>query len=123
MKPRLLFSLLLSLGLPAFAEPQEDSVGEVRFTLDEAEIMIAKKQWAEVVFRLPDVGSAERGPKWEKLVEKAAVGYAAELAVQESPSNALAALEEIPKTFPSLTRSLTFEEVKHKIAFRGFESC
>lgn len=90
--------------------------------MDELEMLVAKKDFAEALLRLPHVPSSDRGSKWEGLVEKAALAYVADL-TEESPSNAMLVVDEMHKTFPHLTRSLVFEKEKNRVAFKGFDAC
>lgn len=92
------------------------------YTMDELETLALKKSWAEIILRMPSVLPADRTSKWEDLVERAAIGHLQNLA-KESISGALDESEVLVRKFPSLSRSLKFEEEKYRIALMGFELC
>lgn len=111
----LIFSLLLLADRGAGAE-------EAPPTMDELDLLAAKKEWSQVLIQLPGVSPADRGPKWETLVEKAAIGHLSATA-KESPSNAIQIADDLLKNFPQLFRSQEFEREKNRIAVAGFEQC
>lgn len=92
------------------------------YTMDELETLALKKAWSEIILRLPAVLPADRGSKWEDLVEQAAIGHLKDLA-KESIDSSVDNAEVLVNKFPSLARSRKFEEEKYRIALMGFELC
>lgn len=115
---RLWSAYILSLTIACFAL----GVTESPISMDELDLLLAKREWSQVLLHLPGVRSADRGPKWDALVEKAAIGHL-KVTSEESPSNAISITDDLLKAFPALFRSQGFEQEKNRIAILGFEAC
>ena len=95
---------------------------EARFTAEEIEGLAAKSAWAEAILHMPEVATGDRGANWDELVERVAVGYLRSIA-EEDPSNAMAMVDTLPQTYPSLRRSEKYRDAAEAIAYSGFKAC
>lgn len=111
---KLIFALCLFLS-PVLAE-------ETHYSAEEIEGLAAKNAWSDAMLRLPEVATGERGKGWDSLVERVAVGYLRTLS-DEDPNNAMAIMDTLPQTYPSLQRSGKYRDAVESVAYTGFKSC
>jgi hypothetical protein len=97
-------------------------IEQVKVSLDKVELHLQKKDWSSAVNELRQVSPADRGTKWESLVETASVGYL-KARVKESPGGIDPLVESLYQSFPVLLRSKLFSAEKTAIILNGFEEC
>jgi hypothetical protein len=102
--------LLLALSLVGSrgsAELNGEELVDNQATLDELELLSAKKSWNEVLFRANQVRPGERGSAWQRLVESAAVHHL-EWIIESGITGADQIAVDLQSSYPFLVRSPEF---------------
>ena len=113
------FSLLLLLGLHTI---QATEIELKRYTISELEMMAKKKEWANIVLFIKDIPKADQDLQWNRLLERASVGYVTDLKKGEFPE-VERVMHDLLVEFPTLRKSHQFESIRNEILLSGFQNC
>jgi hypothetical protein len=116
------FVCIFSFCTLAIADDEYPDAPDKPTTLTELEEMALQKSWGELQLRLDEIPPADRGTRWESLVEKAAVGRLAEAdALAEGAADTLAL--DLESKFPLLLKKQGYLENRSQIALKAFDRC
>lgn len=117
-----LLFLMLVLSFPLRAAGDGDDLEEKRLSLEELEGLAAKGEWSQVLFHSDEIASADRGARWQSLVEKAAIGNLVFLRTSGVTGADQISLE-LQRHFPFLTRSKAFTDERNGSGLAAYDTC
>ncbi len=110
---------LLFIGLAWASDP---SLEVHTITMEELDALARQTSWSEMVFRLKEVPAADRNPRWEALVEKAALGQLDILSAQGGSQLGTLATSLLAE-YPSLRRSRKYLDKRIEVTFAALRKC
>lgn len=96
---------------------------DVTYSMADLSALEKKSAWEEILSHAEDIPPAQRTPAWEKIVEKAAVGYVETLTTKASSWSGVYTSQAFIKRYPFLTKSQAFMAKRAEAAKVSSEQC
>jgi hypothetical protein len=93
------------------------------YTIIDLSALERNSAWEEIISHLEDIPPAERDAEWQRISEKAALGYTAALAKARDTYAAFLAVQELGRRHPHLMKLPEFTEKRAAVGLTAIESC
>jgi hypothetical protein len=93
------------------------------YSMTDLQALEKKGSWEELLGHAEDVAPAQRSAAWEKMVEKAAIGYLEQLSGVAAAYDAVFTSQSLAKRYPHLLKSQDFMTKRGEAGKKASENC
>jgi hypothetical protein len=125
MRVSIRVSSALLLLLCSFSLAPPTALGQdKRYTIDDLEALVKSAAWDEAAQHLEDIPPSRRDARWQKVVEKTAIGQLRALDdLEKRPLEAVELADAYMKRLPFLAKNRPFMQVRGELGLKGFDKC